>query len=422
MVSRELRARLTDPEAAGGRNAVTEPIWNYVWWRRLTYFATLTATLLLLALPMLAGVLPPAPIFADGRTWIGGVIRLLALVLPAFAGKWVEAYADNPFYFLLLGGVILLFLSLGTRLERTLRDEARKMWRDATAGAPLPEPPASWVQKFRNSFVYQRFTQFFKWNVLPNVVVAPLLVLAGFWFVLAAYAQTTLPFLENGSHLCQPSQTGAAEITSVARDFRTRDVCSQSFGLITKDQRYAVTFDVVDPWADSKYATNPEGIAVGDYWWAYLGAPYRRVLDARYLEPVREIRPSDGEHTWFGRNTQIYPVPVRAVGDSVTLYRAEFTAERSGELFLFANDAMIPLSPRVWGKYGYRYFYEASGRGPVEQRGNHGNACVTVERVSVSPLPVGVPPAGSTCAAAAKRNADQAAAAQAAAAKTTPAK
>ena len=37
-----LRARLTDPAAAGARAAVTEPIWNFVWWRRITYFATLT--------------------------------------------------------------------------------------------------------------------------------------------------------------------------------------------------------------------------------------------------------------------------------------------------------------------------------------------------------------------------------------------
>ena len=122
MVSRDVCVRLTEPTAAGARAAATEPIWNFVWWRRLTYFATLTATLLLLILPLVAGRLPPPPILADGRTWIGGIIRLLTIVLPAFAGEWVEAYANNPFYFLVLAGFIVLFFKLGTRLERTLRD------------------------------------------------------------------------------------------------------------------------------------------------------------------------------------------------------------------------------------------------------------------------------------------------------------
>ena len=80
-------------------------------------------------LPTLVARLPPAPILDDGRTWIGGVIRLLALILPAFAGKWVEAYANNPFYFGALAIIIVLFLSLGTTLERRLRDEARSMWK-----------------------------------------------------------------------------------------------------------------------------------------------------------------------------------------------------------------------------------------------------------------------------------------------------
>jgi uncharacterized protein (DUF2235 family) len=407
MVSRELRARLTDPEAAGGRTAVTEPIWNYVWWRRITYFATLTATLLLLLLPALATRLPPAPILDDGRTWIGGIIRLLALILPEFAGKWVEAYANNPFYFGVLAIIIVLLLSLGTTLERRLRDEARSMWREATGGGPLPEPPASWVQKFRNSYGYQRFIQFFKWNLLPNLVVAPLLLLLGLWVGLGAYAQTMLPFLENGARLCTPSPN-LADITTEARDFHTRDVCSKSFGTVVKDQRYVVTFDVVDPWADSTFATNPEGIAAGDFGFGlgYVGTPFKRVIDARYLQPIREISPINGRNKrWFGRNTQIYPIPVRAVGDSVTLYRAEFIAERSGELFLFANDAMIPLRSSVWGAYDYRFFYESSGLGPLAQRGNQGNACVTVELVSDYQNPPVAPPAGSICEAAAMRSA-----------------
>jgi uncharacterized protein (DUF2235 family) len=226
MVTKDVRARLNDPAAAGARAEVTETLWNFVWWRRITYFVTLTATLLLLALPLFVGRLPTPPVLADGRTWIGGVIRLLTLVLPDFAGKWVEVYANNPFYFFLLAAIIFMLLKLGARLERTLRDEARAMWKRATEGERQPEPGPSWTQTFRTSRRYQRFIQVFKWHFLPNLVVTPVLLAVTFWLGLALYAQATLPFLENGTALCRPSPGGAAEIAPVMRDFLTRDVFS----------------------------------------------------------------------------------------------------------------------------------------------------------------------------------------------------
>jgi uncharacterized protein (DUF2235 family) len=414
MVSHDLRARLTHPTTARARAEATEPVWNLVWWRRLTYFVTLAATLMLLSLPLVVGQLPPPPILSDGRTWVGGIIRLLTLVLPTFAGDWIEVYADNPFYFFVLGGVILLLLKLGTRLERMLSDEARRIWRQATDGGPLPTPRESWVQKFRNNGGYQHFIQVFKWYFLPDWIVAPLFAVLVLWLGVAVFAQTTLPFAENDTLLCHPSPGAVAEIATVARDFRTRDVCSESFGRVIEKQRYVVTFDVVDPWYDSSLTTSPEGLSVSEFpaGLGFVAAPLRRVIDARYLQPILEVRPTDGRRGWFGENIQIYPLSVRAVGNSVTLYRGEFTAPRSGELFLFANDAMIPLTAPIWGKYNYRYFYEAFGPGGEDERGNRGTACVTVERVSVAEWPIGAPPTDSICAQAAARNAAQAKASQ----------
>jgi uncharacterized protein (DUF2235 family) len=400
MVTPGLRARLKHSAAA--RAGVTEAIWNLVWWRRITYFATLTATLLLLGLPLFVGRLPTPPVLADGRTWIGGVIRLSTLVLPDFGGKWVEVYANNPFYFFLLAAIVFMLLKIGARLERALRDEARVMWKRATEGELQPAPGPSWTQTFRTSRRYQRFIQLLKWHFLPNLIVTPMLLALSFWLALALYAQATLPFLENGTTLCRPSSGGAAEIAPVMRDFLTRNVCSESFGRIAETQRYVVTFDVVDPWYDSGLATSPLGIGVGDFPWGlgYVAAPFRRVLDARYLQPVLAVLP-DAKHTWFDENIQIYPLELGAVGDSATHYRAEFVAPRSGELFIFANDAMIPLGRLLH----HRYFYESSGFGPDDTRGNRGSACVTVERVSVDEGPIGAPPAGSICAEAAARHA-----------------
>ena len=131
--------------------------------------------MLLLLLPIIVERLPRPLILTDGRTWIGGVIRLLTVVLPAFADEWVEVYANNPFYFLLLTGLILLLLRVGTRLERTLRDDARRVWRLTLEGG-LSTTPTSWVQTFRDNRHYQRFVQLFKWYVLPDWVFAPVTV------------------------------------------------------------------------------------------------------------------------------------------------------------------------------------------------------------------------------------------------------
>jgi uncharacterized protein (DUF2235 family) len=408
LVSRELRRRLNDPEAAESRTAVTEPIWDYVWWRRLTYFTTVTATLVLLCLPMLVGVLPRPPFLAGGATLIEGTLRLLASILP-FGGTWVQAYADNLYYFLLLGGIIVLFYSLGKWLERTLRDKARRVWSGAIRDEPLPEYRVSLVQRLRTSYGYQRFIQLLRWSLIPNVIVAPLLGWLSVWLGLAVFVQTTLPSFENGNVLCKPSQSTVAEITTVARDFRTRDVCGESFGLVHERHRYIVTFDVVDPWYDAGLAASPEGIPAREFpaGLGYLAAPFKRVIDANYLQPLIEIRQVNARGLAASGNIQIYPLSVQLVGDTGTLFRGDFTAAREGDLFLFVNDAMIPLTSSQWGQYNYRYFYEASGGGPLNERGNRGTACVTVESADATKRPMVQAPAGSICEKAALRNSGQ---------------
>ena len=67
--------------------------------------------------------------------------------------------------------------------------------------------------------------------------------------------------------LCQPSPTAVPEIVRVAHDFHTRDVCSESFGLVREGHRYVVTFDVGDPWYDASLAASPEGITAGQLPW-----------------------------------------------------------------------------------------------------------------------------------------------------------
>lgn len=105
----------------------------------------------------------------------------------------------------------------------------------------------------------------------------------------------------------------------------------------------------------------------------YMAGPFRRVIDARYLQPILVIRPDLKR-----RNIRMFPLELRAVGDSTKLYRAEFAAPRDGELFLFSNDAMLPMVPAMGDDAFYTYS-PFVGDGP---KGNFGKAHVTVELLS----------------------------------------
>jgi uncharacterized protein (DUF2235 family) len=447
LVTNALAERLTHPDAARARAHRLERVWNYVWIRRVSYFIALALTLLLATMPVWIGRAPEPPTLADGRTWIGGIIGLLALLLPGFASDWIQVYADNPFYFLALGLSILLSYLFSNWLERVLRDRGREVWRSAVGIDPPADEPESeapsarrskWQEAWRavlwawrpigkalrlirdawrairrwlgdrlmtlrNSFGYQRSLQLFKWRILPDLFFGPLLLGLVVWLALSFYVQAALPALENGDQLCKPSPARAlSDLTAIRRDFRTRDLCSTSLGRVQKDQRYVVTLEVVESWKDGSLPASPEGVRARDFPWGlgYLGVPLRRVVDASYLQPLFEIRPRRIDGVF--RNVRIDMLEMKAGGDSPTVYRSEFVARKTGELFIFANDAMLPFDLDTrFGKLDYAYFYTRSGSGKA--RGNRGTACLTVESADAAGKPMGPPPSGGICAEAARR-------------------
>jgi hypothetical protein len=400
MISPELRLRLGAKTGSHARAKGTEAVWDFVWCRRVLYFVTLFLTLALLALPLYAFDLPEPPLFADQRTWVGGIIRLLALLLPGFGAKLVEVYADNPFYFLLLLALIGGCLGASGWFEQKLRDESRGVWRTAIEGK-APARRASWLQRFRNNDRYQRVLHGFKWRFLPDWVVTPLIAVLLVFLGVAVYTQAALPFAEN-DWLCRSSAGTIKDVTVTGLDFVTRDLCSASVGSVRKGQRYIVLFDVVAPWYDASLPATPEGIPAAKFplLTGYLSAPLRRVVNAHYLQPVIEIRETEDSRSLLHSHVHIYPLEIRPVVDANGQYRGEFEAPTTGELFLFVNDAIIPIKTR-W--FDYRYFYEQSGAGPQEERGNRGTACVTVQRADLAGrAPTITPPTGAVCAQAAK--------------------
>jgi hypothetical protein len=118
-----------------------EHAWNLVWWRRLTYFATLAATLVLAAAPLIQPPLAKGACMT-GFCFLSEWVALLAFVLPSFATVWTDTLASHPEWLLLLGA-IGGGLWLGSALDVWIRNAMRAVWYTLPITRPRPPVPAS---------------------------------------------------------------------------------------------------------------------------------------------------------------------------------------------------------------------------------------------------------------------------------------
>jgi uncharacterized protein (DUF2235 family) len=375
ILSPEEWQRVEDKTVGQARCAAMASVWDLVWRRRINYFATLVLTLLLVLMPWWIAKAWEPPLLADGRTWIGGLIRLVAVVTPEFVDPLIDTMANNSFYFLILVILIWLHLRRGRKLEMRLRDRARVIWAQSLkVGGPLPRAESGGLgRKIRTSKTYRRPMRFVKWALLP-ALSAILIVLILIWLLLAVYTQLRLPDLEQGDALC--SSSGADGPLQVRRfDFSPAERCHSIGASVALNQRYVVDIEVTQAWTDGGKATTPAGLAAGELGFAgYAGVPFRRVITANYLQPILEIRRGPGL-LQRGNRIHIQPLEMRQQGDSPTIWRGEFVAPRSGELALFANDAVLPS--RTAKTYNVGLFYSH------ERYGNGGMACVTIRRADL---------------------------------------
>ena len=97
---------------AKARADAQEHVWNDIWKRRIVYFATVGATLWLLVFPLISGA-QRADEFNSPIRWVSDIIRFVGGFLPGFASTWVDGYARAPLPFLLLSGLVAVFIWLG---------------------------------------------------------------------------------------------------------------------------------------------------------------------------------------------------------------------------------------------------------------------------------------------------------------------
>jgi uncharacterized protein (DUF2235 family) len=398
--------QLLAPKATAKVADRMEQAWDVVWWRRVTYFGTMLATLLLFAMPWW---LPPEisriagasvgfrdlPIIDSAGEAIGNLLRMVGEVLPGLVERWIGAWSENPFWFLFFVTSIVATMLISRRLERGISDIARRTWHSAIPRIPpatADDKPRwekfrgqSWLTGSRNSYAYQRGLQLFKWLILPNAVFGPAMVALIFWFFHAVGVQLALPFVE-ATTFCQRSAS-QVPITEAQSDFTTGATCNPVNGGVTAGERYTISFEVTEPWTDGKYSATPAGIAAGDMRWGvgYLGAPTRRAIGSSYLQPVAAVRSPSKPNSF--RFVQLRPLQMVASEENPNLFQAEFEAPTDGELFLFANDA-VPL-------FDIDYFYGNNG-GKARVTVTSAKHAAALAAAEAAAEPVGPPPPASS--------------------------
>jgi uncharacterized protein (DUF2235 family) len=368
MVEKAMRDRLEDRQVQQARAAAFEQVWDLVWRRRIAYFVTVGFTLLLATMPIWSDSVPKL-LFADGRTWIDAPLRVAGALLPGFVAPWLDTFADNPAYAGALLLCIWLTMRYSTTRERRLRDRANHIWHAARAiEGPLPEVPAeSRLARFRNSFTYQWGMQKFKWTFLPFVFIA-LIALVAAWLGAAGITQASLPTIERGTTLCQTAGEQLPPLQHYGGRFAPSATCHAIGQTVANDARYRVELRVEDLWFDGSHPTNPMGLRARDLGAVgILGGPFRRVIEANYLQPVVEIR---RRRDWPWDSVHINPLALTE--QEPGLFAGEFKATQDGELFVFANDAVALPWPT--------FFYQ-SKRGR-----NHGLAYLSITRLTEAPV------------------------------------
>ena len=356
-----------------GRFACQENLWDLVWRRRIAYFATLLATLLIVVLP-LGSPLPPFfdGVCGDARCVIPDIVRAAGVITPGFADPWVAAIADHPISAALFALAIYLLTRWSGSKERELRDRSYHLWRRVLGGEMIgsPECPESDLRKFREGRSYQQFFRDLKWYALPDLF-GILMVAVILYIPIALFTQASIQYKEGAYGFCLKEATGSVRHfeRNATFYFDTSKPCVEPLVSVDKDQVYDVVFQLPvdskgDParWWDASIPSKPgllTRVRTGSVP-QFFGMPMRRVIEASYLQPIAEVTPMENRPWWrivdwlrplLPEMHRVSITKLQLVQDEdwPELYRVRFKAPHSGALRLFANDAQFLF----WGRGFY---------------------------------------------------------------------
>lgn len=344
---------LEQDDEARARGDAQEHVWNEIWKRRIVYFATVGATLWLLVFPLVSAAKREDE-FTSHFRWIADLLRMVQEFLPGFAKPWIDGYARAPVSFVLLAAIAGGLMWWGMRIASRISVKMGTIWRGV--GAEPSGLPSDFIYRLRSSVPYIGFHEKLKYRWAPAFFALMFVYLGGclashlLFNVQDVYGLTCV---ESGV----TKTLGNKGDSSGPIPFNTSDFCKPTGIMIEKGARYLVEING-QGWADGAIS-----VPVGGFSAAVPPSWYHRILLA-LIVPLRRETTQDWFHVVLrygrvgGEEDFIEPDP-----DDKYL-EATIRSKRSGEVFVFVNDAVVGI-PGL-----YDLFY----------RGNKGTATLTITR------------------------------------------
>ncbi|MCC8941718.1 DUF2235 domain-containing protein [Bradyrhizobium sp. Arg68] len=327
------------PAGAPARYAAQEKLWNYVWMRRIAYFATLAASLHLAAFWLFHNQHKEHEFDSHVRM-VSELVRFVESFLPKSFHWWTDWYAGNPEWF--AGGIaaVVVLMTIGSSLSATISDRMRIIWRDRAKPVALSGFLHNTLYSFRTSTIYQSILNAGKRHVVPAFLTALLV-----WFSATLLSHFLFNAFDSTGAFCKG--TAAEKLVAVdkgipqdATDFDTTAICAPTGLKVRTGFKYEIAITMTEPWEDSGRAVTPIGyrtstIEPATRWRGYATILLRRVLFRPWFRLIARVGET-GVDEYF-----LDPVP--APNSAPQVYKARFTADRSGEVFLYVNEAVVGL-------------------------------------------------------------------------------
>ncbi len=324
---------------AQSRANAQEAVWNRVWAKRVAYFSSILMALLLLAMPIM---LSSKDSCTSWGCFLSPAIEAAGSFLPGFAEPWLTSFRYNPSTFIVIAGLILVLVGLGENLKTRIEDDMRPLLAPlGTAGgkppaviAPLPDNA---LFRLRTSRSYQTAFSLLKRVIMPSLagVAALLLVLAGLNRSLVSVVASAGGFCEKAPDTYDPELR-----------FDTRSPCWTNGAVLQEGKRYKITLTVTQPWVDKRTATGPLGSPMqGQPAAASALVLLRRQINRFWFQPIARVGDlGDDEYPLYPDN---WALPT----GTETTVTAEITPKRTGALYLYVNDLILPFG--TWWQPGY---------------------------------------------------------------------
>jgi uncharacterized protein (DUF2235 family) len=347
--------------AAERRAKVQERVWDTVWCRRVTYFSTLFLTAFTVLLPWISfpswvqAWLPFVTNVNSGKCIdsiacpVSSIPKFLGAFLPSYANTWVESFAANPGYFLALSSTIAALMYVSTRLDSKIRDGMHAIWHPAPTSLP-EEDYSSSLYKIRESAWYQWCLRGLKYRALPLVFGLTVLGSIGL-IIISGASRIYFSIADSYGSFCSIETTGPLSvITSKYKDrlnFNPADKCWRAGLLAQKGATYRIVLDISggsDEWKDDELRADLTGILDSHGLITGTAAlPAKRYVWERYYKPIARIRKVVNGVP--GQDEYVLNPTFKTARPKYDCLVSDFTAESSGELFLFVNDAVVYFVP-----------------------------------------------------------------------------